>query len=89
MYDIASKTPESIQNQRKLLGEYVRDLKIDSKEKLDQAITFLKGIAGQDVDLVTFDKMAGVGVDTSLASVEKAMHLFLEGRKTTLLAERY
>jgi len=57
-----------------LLGQYVRDNKIDSKEKLDSAIAYLKTIANlHSVDSKIFDEKAGVGVVTTDDVVEKAV----------------
>ncbi len=52
----------------------MRDNKIDSKEKLDSAITYLKTIANlHSVDSKIFDEKAGVGVLTTDDVVEKAV----------------
>jgi len=58
-----SKTPDALSNYRILLGEYIRDNKIDQKEKLEAAINYLKTLPSQFViDVKVFDEKCGNGV---------------------------
>ena len=88
-YDIVSKTTEATEQYRELLADYVNTEKIDSKEKLECAITYLKAKAGNQLILAEFEKESGVGIDTSEAEVQKSVADFLALRRTELLEQRY
>jgi hypothetical protein len=60
-----------------LLADYVKTEKIDSKEKLDCAITYLKANAGKELNVREFEENAGVGVDASEAEVKKCVAEYL------------
>lgn len=67
LYDIISKVP--LYEQAVFVGKYVRDLKVDSKEKLEQAFIFLQENQGKTLDAASFEQRAGVGIVTSLEAV--------------------
>ena len=64
-------------------------MKIDSKEKLEQAIIFVSSISGKDLDIKTFEEKSGVGINSSFDAVQEKMQIFLNSRLGKLKEERY
>ncbi|XP_010551245.1 PREDICTED: glutamine--tRNA ligase, cytoplasmic [Tarenaya hassleriana] len=89
LYTVATKYPANALVHRPKLLEYVVSSKIKTPAQLEAAFSFLANTGPEEFNPNEFEEACGVGVEVSLADIEKTVGEIFEESKNTILELRY
>jgi len=89
LYGVATKLPKSLENKRTTLTTYVADGRINSNQKLDAAVTYLKKLGLDEMDIADFEKNCGVGVEVTAEDIKATAKQIIDEKQEEIKKTRY
>jgi len=89
LYHLASKLKNQDSNYICLIVKYISESKLDTTQRIDCSLEFLRSSISENIDILEFEKACGVGVIVTIEEIRQIIDLIISQNKNELLEKRY
>lgn len=89
LYHLASKLKNQDSNHICLIVKYISENKLDTTQRIDCSLEFLRSSISENIDVVEFEKSCGVGIVVTLEEIKQVVEYNISKNKDELLEKRY
>ncbi|XP_025194608.1 probable glutamine--tRNA ligase [Melanaphis sacchari] len=89
LYHLASKLKSQDSKYVGLIDSYIFENKLDTPQRIDCCLDYLRSLISENIDLLELDKACGVGIVITIEEIKQTVEEILSQNKNELLEKRY
>jgi len=89
LYHLASKLKNQDSTHISLIVKYISDNKLDTTQRIDCSLEFLRSSISENIDIAEFEKSCGVGIIVTIEEINQIIDSIISKNKNELLEKRY
>lgn len=89
LYHLASKLKSQDSKHICLIVKYISENKLDTTQRIDCSLEFLRSSISENLDVAEFEKSCGVGIVVTLEEIKQVVEFNISKNKDELLEKRY
>lgn len=89
LYHLASKLKSQDSKYVSLIDSYIFENKLDTTQRIDCCLDYLRSLINENIDLLELDKACGVGIVISIDEIKQKVEELISQNKNELLEKRY
>lgn len=89
LYHLASKLKNQDFKHICLLVKYISENKLDTTQRIDHGLEFLRSLISENIDLAEFEKSCGVGIVVTPEQIKQTVESLLSQNMNELIEKRY
>lgn len=89
LYHLASKLKNQDSKHVSLIVRYISENKLDTTQRIDCSLEFLRSSISENIDLQELEKSCGVGIIVTLQEIKQTVQSIISQNKNELVEKRY
>lgn len=89
LYHFASKLKTQDSKHMELIIKYISENKLDTTQRVDCSLEFLRSSISESIDILAFEKSCGVGIIVTPEKIKEVVQSIITENKNELLEKRY
>lgn len=89
LYHLASKLKTQDSKYIHLIIKYISENKLDTTQRIDCGLEFLRSSISENIDVSEFEKSCGVGIVVTVEEIKQTIETIISQNKNELLEKRY